>query len=77
MRNRIAKKIIKTYSKRCLTAAAQGKFDQAEADFRLSIAKLDKAGYRRVLHPNTARRRKSSLARAYAAAKAKAKPSAA
>jgi small subunit ribosomal protein S20 len=77
MRNRIAKKIIRTYTKRCLTAAAQGNFEQAEADFRFAIAKLDKAGHRRVLHPNTAKRRKSSLARGYAAAKAKAKPTAA
>jgi len=57
--------------------AGPSRFEQAEADFRFSIAKLDKAGYRRVLHPNTAKRRKSALAHAYAAAKAKAKPSAA
>ena len=37
------------------------------------MAKIDKAGARRVLHPNTAARRKSKLARSYAAALAKAK----
>ena len=40
---------------------------------RLTTAKIDKAGARRVLHPNTASRRKSKLARDYAAALAKAK----
>ncbi len=39
------------------------------------MAKIDKAGSRRVLHPNTAARRKSKLARAFAAAAAKAKGS--
>jgi small subunit ribosomal protein S20 len=39
---------------------------------RLATAKIDKAGARRIIHPNTAARRKSSLARAYAAALAKA-----
>lgn len=73
MRNRIAKKIIKTYSKRAVAAAGAGQFDQAEADFRFAVAKLDKAGIRRILHPNTADRRKSRLTREYQAALAKAK----
>jgi small subunit ribosomal protein S20 len=74
LRNRIAKKIIKTYGKRTLTAAAEGKTEQAEKDFRFTISKIDKAGVRRVLHPNTAARRKSRLTREYQAALAKAKP---
>ena len=73
LHNRIAKKIIKTYTKRCLSAAAAGQFEQAEADFRHTMARLDRAGVKRTLHPNTANRRKSSLARAYGAAVAKAK----
>ncbi len=72
LRNRIAKKIIKTYSKRCLSAAAAGQYEPAEQDFRVAIAKLDKAGVRRILHPNTANRRKSKLTRDYLAAVAKA-----
>jgi len=74
MRNRIAKKIIKTYMKRTLAAVAAGEFEKAEADFRTATAKISKAGVRRVLHPNTADRRKSKLARDYRAALAKAKP---
>ena len=75
MRNRIAKKIIKTYTKRTLAAAAAGEFEKAEADFRTAIAKIAKAGARRILHPNTAARRQSKLARDYQVAVAKAKGS--
>lgn len=73
MHNRIAKKIIKTYMKRTLASVAAKEFDKGEADFRTATAKIDKAGVRRVLHPNTAARRKSKLARDYHAALAKAK----
>jgi small subunit ribosomal protein S20 len=73
MRNRIAKKIIKTYTKRTLAAVAAKNFEKAEADFRAAVAKIDKAGARRILHPNTAARRKSKLTREYRAALAKAK----
>jgi len=76
MRNRITKKIVKTYSKRTLKAASEGNFEQADADFRFAVAKLDKAGTRRVLHPNTAARRKSQLARRLNDLKAKAGASA-
>ena len=54
---------------------AEKDLDKAEVDFRAAVAKIDKAGARRVLHPNTAARRKSKLARDYAAAVAKAKSS--
>jgi small subunit ribosomal protein S20 len=73
MRNRIAKKIIKTFTKRTLAAAAAKEFEKAEADFRTAVTKIDKAGARRILHPNTAARRKSKLARDYQAALAKAR----
>jgi small subunit ribosomal protein S20 len=73
MHNRITKKIIKTYMKRTLAMVAAKEFDKAEADFRTATAKIDKAGVRRVLHPNTAARRKSKLARDYHTALAKAK----
>jgi small subunit ribosomal protein S20 len=72
--NRITKKVIKTLSKRTLSALAEKDFDKAAADLKLATAKIDKAGARRVIHPNTAARRKSRLARAYAAAKSKAEP---
>ena len=73
LHNRITKKIIKTCIKRPLAVGRRRGLEKAEADFRAAIAKIDKAGARRVLHPNTAARRKSKLARDYAAALAKAK----
>jgi small subunit ribosomal protein S20 len=73
LHNRITKKVIKTLSKRTFASLVAKDFDKAQVDFRAAIAKIDKAGVRRVLHPNTAARRKSKLAREYAAALAKAK----
>ncbi len=73
MHNRITRKVIKTLTKRSMAAVAAKEFEKAEADFRAATAKIDKAGARRVLHPNTAARRKSKLARYYTAAVAKAK----
>jgi len=72
MHNRITKKIIKTYIKRTLAALADKDLAKAQADFRIATAKIDKAGARRVLHPNTAARRKSKLARDYKSALARA-----
>jgi small subunit ribosomal protein S20 len=76
LHNRISKKVIKTYTKRVMAAAAAKEFEKAEADFRTAVARIDKAGVRRVLHPNTAARRKSKLARDYQAALAEAKATA-
>jgi small subunit ribosomal protein S20 len=73
LHNRITKKLIKTYTKRTMAALAAKEFEKAEADFRTTVAKIDKAGARRVLHPNTASRRKSKVTRDYTAALAKAK----
>jgi small subunit ribosomal protein S20 len=75
LHNRIAKKVVKTSMKKTLQDVAAKDLDKAEVDFRAAVAKIDKAGARRVLHPNTAARRKSKLAREYAAAVAKAKSS--
>ncbi len=71
--NRITKKVIKTLMKRTLTEAAHNELDKATVDFRAAVSKIDKAGARRVLHPNTAARRKSKLARALNKAAARSK----
>jgi len=73
--NRITKKVIKTSMKKTLESLSKHDLEKADTDFRAAVAKIDKAGSRRVLHPNTAARRKSKLARAFAAAQAKAKGS--
>jgi small subunit ribosomal protein S20 len=75
LHNRITKKVIKTSMKKSMQSAGGSEPEQALADLRAAISKIDKAGSRRVLHPNTAARRKSKLARAYSAAQAKAKES--
>jgi small subunit ribosomal protein S20 len=75
LNNRVAKKVIKTYSKKALAQALEGNLEQAEKDLRFALSRIDKAGVRRVLHPNTADRRKSRLTREYQAAVAKAKGS--
>jgi small subunit ribosomal protein S20 len=72
LHNRISKKVIKTLMKGTLKSVAENDLEKAAADFKRATAKIDKAGARRVLHPNTAARRKSRLAREYAAALAKA-----
>jgi small subunit ribosomal protein S20 len=72
-RNRVTKKVIKTLSKRTVSSLAAKDFEKALIDLKAASSKIDKAGARRVLHPNTAARRKSKLARAYSAAVAKAK----
>ena len=73
---RITKKLIKTYAKRTLAAVTAKEFEKAETDFRATVAKIDKAGVRRVLHPNTAARRKSKLTARLPAALAKVQASA-
>ncbi len=70
LRNRIVRKLIKTYTKRTLKAAEEGNLDAAEADFRITMARLDRAGIRRVIHPNTVARRKSKLTKQYNTLKA-------
>ncbi len=76
LHNRITKKVIKTMTKRTMASLGAKDFEKAEADFRLTVAKIDKAGARRVLHPNTAARRKSRFTREYTAARSKAQASA-
>lgn len=75
LHNRIAKKIVKTSSRKALELVGAKEFETAEAQFRTAVAKIDKAGARGILHKNTAARRKSKLARDYKAALDKAKAS--
>jgi small subunit ribosomal protein S20 len=74
LRNRVTKKVIKTLIKRTLAASAAKELDKTATAIKAASSKIDKAGARRVLHPNTAARRKSKLARAQNAALAKSQP---
>jgi small subunit ribosomal protein S20 len=63
LRNRAVKKAIKVQVKKFQAALKEGSLDQAQQEFNLAAQKLDRAAGKRVLHPNTAARKKSQLAR--------------
>jgi small subunit ribosomal protein S20 len=62
-RNRAVKKAIKVQIKKFLAVVKDGTPEQKQAEFVACVKKLDKAGARRVIHPNAAARKKSQLAR--------------
>ena len=61
LRNRSIKSAVRTQIKKVRQAAEAGDVAKAEEEYRLAAKKLDKAGARRVLHPNTSARYKSRL----------------
>lgn len=64
LRNKAITSTYKTLIANLLSAAQKGDKQQAEALLRETLSKIDKASKRRVLHPNTAARRKSLVMRA-------------
>jgi small subunit ribosomal protein S20 len=62
-RNKAAKSRIKTTMKKARSAVASGDTATAESQLRLAMSILQKAGRKRILHPNTAARRIGKLAR--------------
>ena len=58
VRNRAVKKAIKIHIKTVFDAAKSNP-DKLDAEIKAAIKKLDKAAAKRVIHPNTAARRKS------------------
>jgi small subunit ribosomal protein S20 len=70
-KNRAVKSELKTELRQVREAASAGKLDQAEADFRLAVAKIDRAAGKRIIHPNRAARIKSRLSASLKAAKKK------
>jgi small subunit ribosomal protein S20 len=63
LRNRAAKRTIKTHCKRVVAAAAEETPEKLRQEFILAVRKLDKAAAKRIIHPNLAARKKSQLAR--------------
>ena len=63
MNNRAAKKTIKLQVKNLLAVAEKGTAEDLRKEYNLAARKLDKAAARRVIHPNTAARKKSQLAK--------------
>jgi small subunit ribosomal protein S20 len=70
--NRATKSSIKTQVRKVREAIVAGDLGKAETEFRLTAKKLDRAGVKRVIHPNAAARTKSRLQHLMKAAKAKA-----
>jgi len=67
LRNRAAKKGIKTQVRKFLDAVKAGSPEQKLAEFSAAVSKIDKAAANNVIHRNAAARRKSQLARRLAA----------
>jgi small subunit ribosomal protein S20 len=70
-KNRATKSAIKTQIRKVRAAVAAGDIATAEAEVRLAATKLDRAGAKRVIHPNAAARTKSRLSHLIVAAKTK------
>ncbi|MGL4555425.1 MAG: 30S ribosomal protein S20 [Gemmataceae bacterium] len=68
VRNKAAKRELKTYIKR-FTAAVEGTPEGLQAEYNASAAKLDKAAAKGIIHRNLAARKKSQLARVLLAKK--------
>jgi small subunit ribosomal protein S20 len=71
--NRATKSAVKTQVRKVRQAVATGDIATAETELRVAAKKLDRAGVKRVIHPNAASRTKSRLAHLIKAAKDKAK----
>lgn len=63
LRNRTAKKVIRIQVKKVTDPAKDVPLDKQQVELKLAIRKLDKAAAKRVIHPNTAARKKSQLTR--------------
>lgn len=71
-RNRATKSVIRTTTKRLITALRAGNVALAETEFREVARRLDRASCHGVVHKNLAARRKSRLQALIKAAKTKA-----
>src|SRR3569623_1476890 len=69
--NRATKSAVKTQIRKVRQAVAAGDITTAKTEERLTAKKLDKAGAKRVIHPNAAARTKSRLAHLISTAKTK------
>ena len=68
-KNRAVKSAVKTQVRKVRQAILAGDIAAAQTELRVAAMKLDKAGAKRVIHPNAAARTKSRLAHLIRAAK--------
>jgi small subunit ribosomal protein S20 len=71
LHNRAVIKSIKTQVKKFLEVLADEPVEKAQEEFNAAAKKLDKAGAKRIIHPNKSARLKSQLARKLHAKKTK------
>ena len=60
-KNRSVKRSMRTQYRKVVESLEAGNVDQAEKEFQEAAKQLDRAGTRRVIHPNAAARTKSRL----------------
>jgi small subunit ribosomal protein S20 len=63
VRNRTIKRTVKTHVKRVTATAAEGTVEQLREEYNQAAKKLDQAAAKKVIHRNTAARKKSQLAK--------------
>jgi small subunit ribosomal protein S20 len=74
-RNRARRAALRTQVRKCQEDLASGSSETAPGTFRTAVKALDQAASRGTIHPNTAARKKSRLARRLNALKTGAAPS--
>ncbi len=70
-KNRARKSELKTRIRKVLELAKSGDMEKCEAEFRLTVKRLDKAAAARIIHPNRASRLKSRISARLKAVKGK------
>ena len=68
-RNRSTKAMVRSLCRKVREATERGEIEAADATFREACKQLDRAGARRILHPNAVSRTKSRLSAQIKAAK--------
>jgi len=63
LRNRSRKGVLRSQIRKVTDAINAGDRDTAEKEFRIATKLLDRAGVKRLVHPNLAARKKSALAK--------------
>lgn len=61
LHNRAVRSVMRRQVKLVREAVKAGDIEKAEAEFRTAAKRLDKAGSKRIIHPNVADRTKSRL----------------
>ena len=60
-RNRSVKRAVRTQCRKVREAVLAGDVERAETEFRVAAKRLDQAGAKNIIHPNSAARIKSRL----------------